>query len=373
MSKVKAIKQFGQSIWLDYIKSSLMTSGELATLVRNDGIGGLTSNPSIFEKAIVESSDYHATITSLGASRADAKTIYEQLAITDIQSAADVLLAVHEETQGRDGFVSLEVSPELARDGQGTIDEARRLWKAVGRANLMIKVPGTTDGLVAIETLISEGINVNVTLLFDVARYDEVCAAYSCGLRKRVALGGKIDRVASVASFFVSRVDTAVDALLNARSEGASASQQVALKELLGRAAIANAKIAYAHYRSNLASPSWKALAANGARPQRLLWASTGTKNPNYRDVVYVEELIGEDTVNTVPPATLDAFRDHGQPRNSLAEGLAEAQSTLEALAKVGVSMPSITQQLLDDGQRQFVEAFRKVLAAVERAHASSC
>jgi transaldolase len=366
MSRLKDLQKYGQSIWLDYIKRSLMSSGELATLIHDDGIRGLTSNPSIFEMAIVESSEYSAELETLARGATSAKAIYEQLAITDIQIATDQLHSTYLRTMGRDGFVSFEVSPELSRDVQGTLEEARRLWKVVGRENLMIKVPGTSEGLVAIETLISEGINVNVTLLFDVAMYDQVAQAYASGLTKRLAQGGAIDRIASVASFFVSRVDTSVDALLEARIANATMAEQVELKALLGKAAIANAKIAYEHYLSTVARPAWKVLAAAGAQTQRLLWASTGTKNPDYRDVVYVEELVGNDTVNTMPPKTLEAFRHHGRPRSSLTEGLADAHSTLASLAKVGISMPSVSQRLLENGQLQFVEAFRKLLRAVD-------
>lgn len=368
MSKLKDLQQHGQSVWLDFIKRSLMSSGELDRLIRDDGVRGLTSNPSIFEKAIAESSEYDGDLRKLGKRGSSTKDIYEQLAIGDIQAAADAFHSVYLETQGRDGFVSLEVSPELTRDTDGTIAEARRLWSAVGRENLMIKVPGTLEGIPAFETLISEGINVNVTLLFSVEIYQKVAAAYISGLAQRAARGGELGRIASVASFFVSRVDTAVDGQLMARIAQASGDKQAELKALLGKAAIANAKLAYEKYNSIFSGTQWERLKTRGASVQRVLWASTGTKNPAYRDVVYVEELIGKDTVNTVPPATLNAFRDHGYIRDSLEEGIADARSTVDALARVGISMADVTQQLLDEGQKQFIDAFRKMLGAVEKA-----
>jgi transaldolase/glucose-6-phosphate isomerase len=368
MSKLKELQRHGQSVWLDFIKRSLMSSGELDRLIREDGVRGLTSNPSIFEKAIAEGSEYESDIRKLGKRSSSTKEIYEQLALSDIQAAADAFHSVYVESQGRDGFVSLEVSPELTHDTDGTIAEARRLWNAVGRENLMIKVPGTLEGIPAFETLISEGINVNVTLLFSVALYEKVATAYLSGLAQRAARGGELNRIASVASFFVSRVDAAVDALLMARITQVSGDKQTELKALLGKAAIANAKLAYGKYKTIFSGIEWDKLQAKGARSQRVLWASTGTKNPAYRDVVYIEELIGQDTVNTIPPATLDAFRDHGSVESSLDEGFADAESTFDALAKIGISMTEVTQQLLEEGQKQFVDAFRKLLGAVEKA-----
>ncbi len=368
MSKLKDLQQNGQSVWLDYIKRSLMSSGQLNKLIRDDGVRGLTSNPSIFEKAIAESTEYDAELRRLGKRFNNTKELYEQLAINDIQAAADAFRPVYDETGGRDGFVSLEVSPELSRDTEGTIAEARRLWKTVGRNNLMIKVPGTLEGVPAIELLTSEGININVTLLFSVTMYEKVSAAYLSGLSRRVAEGDDLRNIASVASFFVSRVDTAVDALLEARIDETSGEQQAALKGLLGKAAIANAKLAYERYLAIFGGPAWGALEAKGARTQRVLWASTGTKNPAYRDVVYIEELIGKDTVNTIPPATLDAFREHGEIRNSLTEGVAEARATIEALARSGISMEDVTHRLLDDAQKLFVDAFRKMLGSLDKA-----
>ena len=368
MSKLKDLQQNGQSVWLDYIMRSLMSSGELNRLIRDDGVRGLTSNPSIFEKAIAESSEYESDLHRLEKRWSSTKDIYEQLAINDIQKAADIFLPVYDETQARDGFVSLEVSPELARDADGTVTEARRLWNAVGRDNLMIKVPGTVEGIRAFELLIGEGVNVNVTLLFSVAVYEKVAAAYLSGLSRHAAQGGNLRRVASVASFFVSRVNTAVNALLRARVSQASSEQQIALKALLGKAAIANAKLAYERYQTIFSGPEWDQLAGKGARTQRVLWASTGTKNPAYRDVVYVEELIGKDTVNTIPPATLDAFREHGIISNSLSQEIEEARATIEALAQVGISIEEVAQRLLNDGQKLFVNAFRKMLTALDKA-----
>jgi len=368
MSKLKDLQQNGQSVWLDYIKRSLMSSGELNKLICDDGVRGLTSNPSIFEKAIAESSEYDTDLRRLGKRFSNTKELYEQLAIHDIQAAADAFRPVYDETRSRDGYVSLEVSPELSRDTDGTIAEARRLWKAVGRNNLMIKVPGTLEGVPAIELLTSEGININVTLLFSVAMYEKVSAAYLSGLSRRAAQGGELRNIASVASFFVSRVDTAVDALLQARIGQVSGEQQTALKGLLGKAAIANAKLAYERYLAIFDGPEWAALQAKGAGTQRVLWASTGTKNPAYRDVLYIEELIGKDTVNTIPPATLDAFREHGEIRNSLTEGIAEARATVEALARSGISLKDVTDRLLDDAQKLFVDAFRKMLVSLDKA-----
>ena len=367
MNKLQELQAHGQSIWIDYIKRSMLTTGELSRLI-DDGLLGLTSNPSIFEKAIAESSEYQSDILKLAPSALGTEEIYEKLAIADIQMAADAFQPVYESTKGRDGFVSLEVSPEFARDSTGTREEARRLWKSVGRKNLMVKVPGTPEGLDAYETLITEGINVNVTLLFSVAVYEEVAARYITGLTRRAAAGHDVSHVASVASFFVSRVDSAVDALIEARLKGASAAQQPTLRSLLGKAAIANAKLAYARYQALFSGPDWKALESKSAQTQRVLWASTGTKNPAYSDVLYIEELIGRDTVNTVPPATLEAFRAHGHVRDSLTENLQDARAAVGALALAGISMNEVTEGLLNDGQKLFVDAFRKMLMAVEKA-----
>lgn len=366
MNPLKTLNQFGQSVWLDYIRRGLIATGELERLVRDDGLRGVTSNPAIFEKAITGSTDYSAAFDALQRrSDLDAMALYERLAVQDIQAAADVMRPVYEATKQRDGYVSLEVSPHLARDTRRTIEEARRLWKAVGRENVMIKVPATPEGIPAIEQLISEGINVNVTLLFSQQAYEQVAEAYMVGLEARAARGGDVSRIASVASFFISRIDTAIDGIVMARLK--SLGSPPGLRSLLGKVAIANAKLTYRRYEELYTGARWQALAAKGAQAQRLLWASTGTKNPNYRDVVYVEELIGPDTVNTMPPATFDAFRDHGRPRLSLTEQLEEADDTMALLEQVGISMKEVTDRLLEEGIQLFAEAFDKLLGAVEK------
>jgi transaldolase/glucose-6-phosphate isomerase len=366
-NRLRALEVFGQSVWLDYIRRRLIDSGELRRLIAEDGIRGVTSNPAIFEKAVAGSSDYREVLEAPGSRTLDAKTLYERLAVRDIQDACDALRGVYEETARRDGYVSLEVSPFLAHDTTGTLDEARRLWSAVGRENVMIKVPATAEGLPAIEQLISEGINVNVTLLFSLEVYERVAEIYIAGLEKLAARGGDTTRVASVASFFVSRIDTVVDALIARRVQASTkAREQTVLKSLTGRVAIASARLAYQRYQELFSGGRWQALAARGARPQRLLWASTGVKNPNYRDVLYVEELIGPDTVNTMPPATFEAFRDHGRPRASLTEDVDTARDVMDALAQAGISMRDVTDKLLADGVQLFAEAFAKLLHAVE-------
>jgi transaldolase/glucose-6-phosphate isomerase len=367
-SRLRALEVFGQSVWLDYIRRSLITGGELRRLIAEDGLRGVTSNPAIFEKAVAGSADYREMLETPDARALDAKTLYERLAVRDIQDAADLLQAVYEETSRRDGYVSLEVSPFLAHDTMGTLSEARRLWSAVGRENLMIKVPANAEGTAAIEQLISEGINVNATLLFSQEAYDKVAEAYIAGLEKFAARGGDPTRVASVASFFISRIDTAIDELIATRLHvSTDAREQSVLRGLTGRVAIANAKLAYERYRELFNGPRWQALAAKGAQTQRLLWASTGTKNPSYRDVVYVEELIGPDTVNTIPPATFEAFRDHGRARATLTEDVDAAQLTVDLLAQAGISMKDVTDRLLVEGLQLFSDAFAKLLKAVER------
>jgi transaldolase / glucose-6-phosphate isomerase len=362
------VQAYGQSIWLDYIRRSLMTSGELQNLIIEDGLRGLTSNPSIFEKAITGSNDYTATLEELSSQSLDAKSIYEHLAIHDIQDAADALRPVYEDTKKRDGYVSLEVSPQLAHNTQGTIEEAKRLWQLVGRENVMIKVPATPAGIPAIRHLIAEAINVNVTLLFSQQAYEQVAEAYIAGLEHLAAAGGDVSRVGSVASFFISRIDTAIDALLADRLKSSiNASEQSLLRSIMGHVAIANAKIAYQKYQELFSGKRWEELVSEGAQTQRLLWASTSSKNPQYRDVIYVEELIGRDTVNTVPPATLAAFRDHGVPRSSLEENVQAAQDTMLALEQAGISMKDVTDALLDDGVQLFAESFEKLLKAVDR------
>ena len=369
MNPLKRLEEFGQSIWLDYIRRTLITSGELRQLIEQDGVKGVTSNPAIFAKAIAGSSDYTEDFKLLERQGGTTpKEIYERLAIRDIQEAAAVLRPVYEQTAKRDGYVSLEVSPYLAHNTQGTLEEARRLWKAVGRDNVMIKVPATPEGIPAIEQLIGDGINVNVTLLFSLENYERVAEAYVRGLEELLAKGGEVSKVASVASIFVSRIDSAVDSIVSARLRATTnAADRARLNGLAGKVAIANCKLAYHRYKQIISSDRWRALADRGARPQRLLWASTGTKNPNYRDVLYVEELIGPDTVNTVPPATMDAFRSHGRPRASLVENLDEAKETLDILGKVGISLSAVTDQLLQEGVRLFAEAFDRLLNAVDQ------
>jgi len=363
------LQTFGQSIWLDYIRRDLLKGGELQRLITEDGLRGMTSNPAIFEKAIAGSTQYQDFLDSLaGRTDLDAKGRYELLAIRDIQDAADLLRPVYQSTKKRDGYVSLEVSPYLARDSAGTIDEARRLWKTVARENVMIKVPGTTEGIPAFRQLISEGINVNVTLLFAQGVYEEVAAAFIDGVEKFAAAGGDVSKVASVASFFISRIDSLVDSLVNDQlKKETDAARKAKLQGLLGKIAIANGKLTYEAYQRIFSSPRWKALAAKGAQTQRVLWASTSTKNPNYRDVIYIEELIGPDTVNTVPPATLEAFRDHGKPRLSLTEDLDGARKTMADLAGVGIVMKDVTDKLTADGVKLFADAFDALLAAVEK------
>jgi transaldolase/glucose-6-phosphate isomerase len=369
MNPVKALESHGQAVWLDFLARGFIAKGELKTLIERDGVRGVTSNPAIFEKAIGGSDEYDGSVSALLKERdRPVVDLYEALAVEDIQKAADVLRPVYDRLRGEDGYVSLEVSPYLARDTEGTIAEAERLWQAVGRDNLMIKVPATREGLPAIRALIARGISVNITLLFSQQVYAEVLEAYLAGLETFVANGGDPKRLASVASFFVSRIDTAVDNQLDGKIAAAQDDGEKArLKALQGKVAIANAKLAYQHYKTVIAGERWTKLAARGARVQRLLWASTGTKNKAYRDVLYVEELIGRDTVNTVPPATLDAFRDHGRLRDSLEQDIPEATRVLADLARTGVSLDAITETLVDEGVQLFAEAADKLLGAVAR------
>ncbi len=371
---LKELLSYGQSMWLDYIRRDLFTTGKLKQMIEDDGLRGMTSNPSIFEKAIADSSLYDDILKSLAARKdLDATGKYEQIAIRDIQSAADALRGVYQESKFRDGYVSLEVSPYLARKTQETIDEARRLWKTVQRENVMIKVPGTAEGIPAIRKLIGEGININVTLLFSQEVYETVAEAYIAGLEDLAASGGNLKKMAGVASFFISRIDTLVDSLLNEKLKAATdAGQKALLESLLGKVAIANGKLAYQRYERIFSGPRWQALAAKGAQTQRVLWASTSTKNPKYRDVIYVEELIGPNTVNTMPPATVDAFRDHGRVRRTLTEDVPGAQKTMDDLARAGISIREVTDQLTNEGVKLFADAFDKLLAAVARNTQSS-
>ncbi len=367
---LRELLSYGQSVWLDNIRRSLLTSGELKHLLDDDGLRGVTSNPAIFEKAIAGSSDYTDLLQSLATQHElDAKSRYEVLAIRDIQDTADLLLPVYQSSKRRDGYVSLEVSPFLARDTEGTLAEARRLWKAVGRDNVMIKVPGTPEGIPAFRKLISEGINVNVTLLFAQDVYEKVAQAYIDGLEEFGRRSLDVGKVASVASFFISRIDSAVDALAAARLKASNdPAEQALLRSILGHIAIANAKLTYQRYRNIFLGARWEELSKRGAQTQRVLWASTGTKNPDYRDVIYVEELIGPETVNTMPPATLAAFRDHGRPRPSLVEDIEAANDHMDTLQRVGISMDQVTAKLLEEGLKLFSDAFQQLLTAVERS-----
>ena len=366
MNTAQELHAVGQSIWYDNIQRGLLDNGALAGMIVRREIRGVTSNPTIFMNAIVKSQDYDAGLIPLAKAGKSAEDIFWQLAIEDIQRAADLFRPLYEESDGGDGYVSLEVSPYLAHDTAGTIAEAKQLWKRVARPNLLIKIPATVSGLSAITAVIAEGINVNVTLIFALDRYRTVTDAYLSGLEQRVAAGLPVDRIASVASFFVSRVDTKVDSYLAGMVDRGAAWAEKA-EGLLGKAAIANARMAYADYKEVFSLPRFKALKAKGVRVQRPLWASTGTKNPAYRDVVYVEELIGPDTVNTVPPQTLAAFLDHGQVRpGSLEESLAEAEQVLADLEALGISMNTVTGELEQEGVKSFADAFTALLAAVE-------
>jgi transaldolase / glucose-6-phosphate isomerase len=360
------LQKFGQSVWLDYIRRDLLTGGELKRLIDEDGLRGMTSNPTIFEKAIGGSDLYADQLKSLASRKdLDVNGRYEVLAVSDIQSAADILRPVYDSTNQRDGYVSLEVSPLLALKTNETVEEARRLWKAVSRDNIMIKVPGTKEGIPAFQQLISEGINVNVTLLFAQDVYVKVAEAYIAGLEQLAANGGNLAKIASVASFFISRIDNSVDAEIEAKLKTAKDGDQQKLKSIEGKVAIANGKLAYQHYLRIFGSDRWKKLSAKGAQTQRVLWASTSTKNKAYSDVMYVDELIGQDTVNTIPPATLDAYRDHGHPRASLIEDIPGAEQTMKTLKEVAISVDKVTDQLTEEGVKSFADAFEKLMKAV--------
>ncbi|HWY46799.1 MAG TPA: bifunctional transaldolase/phosoglucose isomerase [Bryobacteraceae bacterium] len=368
VNPLRELAKYGQSVWLDYIRRNLITSGELKRLIDDDGLGGVTSNPAIFEKAITGSTDYADALLELQKRKdLDAMGIYEILAIKDIQDAADALRPVYDRTKKRDGYVSLEVSPFLARDTEGTIKDARRLWKAVNRPNLLVKIPATVEGIPAIQQCISEGININVTLLFAQEMYEKVARAYIAGEKTYVAGGGDPSHVASVASFFISRIDSMVDAIVKARLKSTSdPKEQALLRSLLGKVAIANAKLTYQRYKEIFAEAEWKELAKKGAQTQRVLWASTSTKDPSYPDVLYIEELIGPETVNTIPPQTLEAFRDHGKPKASLEADIDAAHDTMDTLEKVGISMKKVTDDLVTQAVKLFAEPFDKLLNTVD-------
>lgn len=363
---LEELTRLGQSVWLDYIRRGILDNGELERLIRERSLRGVTSNPAIFEQAIARSDDYDDELALLAAEGAEALEVYETLAVADIQRAADLFLGIYEESGGTDGFVSLEVSPELAHDTEGTLAEARRLWTLVTRPNVMIKVPGTDEGLPVIEQLIAEGVNVNITLLFSLEGYEKVMEAYLVGLERRAESGEPLDRVASVASFFVSRVDSAVDALLDAKADAAGGAEAERIRALRGKAAIANAKLAYARFQEIFGSERFAKLRERGAQLQRPLWASTSTKNPEYRDVIYVEELIGPDTVNTMPLATVEAFADHGVARRSVDEDVEDARDVIAQLGELGIDFDEVTHKLQVEGVEKFVDPFRDLLARID-------
>lgn len=365
MNRLEKLHDAGQSIWLDFIDRELLRDGELERQIAEDAITGMTSNPTIFEKALAEGTAYDEQLSSApgGLSAADR---FELIATDDVRSACDIFCPVHERTDGGDGFVSIEVSPAAAHNTDATVLEACRLWAMVGRPNVMIKVPGTKEGAVAVKRLITEGVNVNITLLFSRAAYDEVIEAYLSGLEERVAVGKPIHQIASVASFFVSRVDTEVDKRIDAKIENTTPVVAERLEKLKGRIAVANAKLAYALFRERFKGPRWEALAAQGARLQRPLWASTSTKNPAYRDVMYVEDLIGPDTVNTMPPATIEAFRDHGEVKQTVDTNIDDERRAIEELEELGISLESVTDKLLVDGLKSFQKSFETLIAQID-------
>jgi transaldolase / glucose-6-phosphate isomerase len=365
---LKGLLEYGQSPWMDYIRRDLLTGGGLKKMIDEDGLRGQTSNPAIFEKAITGSTLYSDILTSPEAKSLDAKGLFEKIAIRDVQDACDIFKPVYQSTRRRDGYVSLEVSPYLANDTKGTIEEARRLWKSVNRENVMIKVPGTPEGVPAIRQLLEEGLNINITLLFAQSAYEQVAEAFFAALEARALKGQDISHCASVASFFVSRIDTLIDSKIDEKLKTATGATRDLLESLQGKVAIANAKLTYKKYQGLVSSPRWKALAAKGAQTQRLLWASTSTKNPKYRDVLYVEELIGADTVDTIPPATFDAFREHGKLRKSLTEDVPGAAKIMANLEKAGISMKEVTDKLLTDGVRLFSDAFKTLLDATGKS-----
>ncbi len=366
-SRLHDLQAQGQSVWYDNIRRGLITSGELQQLI-DDGVVGITSNPTIFEKAMVDSTDYDDELGTLAKQGHDARAVFETLSLSDIGKAADMLRGVYDKTDALDGYISIEVSPVLAHDTEATLKEARHLWTKLDRPNIMIKVPATPEGIPAIKTLISEGINVNVTMLFALDNYREVADAYISGLEARAESGGSIDRIASVASIFVSRIDSAVDAQLDQKIKATdNAAEQEKLRSLQGKAAIANAKATYAEYQKIFGSDRFAALRAKGAKPQRPLWASTSTKNPAFPDLLYVEALVGPETVDTMPPATVTAFMDHGTAKPTLLTGLDEAPKTLEALGEVGIDIPAVMQKLQDDGVASFAKSFENMIGSIQK------
>ncbi len=367
MSKLEQLRDIGQAPWLDFVDRKFLDAGGLKKLVDEDGVTGVTSNPTIFEKAMGSGDAYAEGFAEFDKATPNAEPMarYESQAIKDIQSACDVLRPVYDRLSAKDGYVSLEVSPYLALKGPETAEEAERLWKAVARPNLMIKIPGTDDGVRAIRDTIAKGINVNVTLLFSVEAYKKVAHAYVEGLEERVSKDMPIDQIASVASFFVSRIDGKIDDKIDAGTGGDEA------KALKGKVAIANAKLAYAWYEEFIASDRWQKLAAKGAQPQRLLWASTGTKNPDYPDTLYVDTLIGPDTVNTMPPKTMDAFRDHGTVKVTLTEDVEAARKVIADADRLGLDLDGVTKTLVDEGVASFTKSFDDLLAAIGKKKAA--
>ena len=363
---LQKLADYGQSPWFDFIRRELIISGELQRLVDEEGLKGVTSNPAIFEKALSAGNDYDSFIAENAGTAKDAVALYEQIAIRDIQDATDILKSVYDATNKRDGFVSLEVSPKLANETEKTLDEARRLWKLVNRPNLMVKVPATPEGIPAVQRLIGEGVNINVTLLFSQDAYRKIAESYIAGLEKYATEHDDLSSVASVASFFVSRIDVLVDSQIEEKLKDASGEEKTRLEGLIGKVAIANAKLAYQIYQEMFTGERWEKLAKKGAQTQRVLWASTGTKNPKYSDVLYIEELIGEDTVNTIPPKTWDAFLNHGKLRKSILEDVDDAKTTLENLEESGISLDDATDQLLTEAVRKFVEPYEKMIKAVK-------
>jgi transaldolase len=362
--RLQALHDAGQSLWLDYIDRPMLHNGELARRIQDDVLTGMTSNPAIFEKALAQGTAYDAQVAGLTGERT-AWQLFEELAAADVRAACDLFRAVYDRSAGVDGYVSLEVSPNVANDADGTVREARHLWSLVDRPNVMIKVPGTEAGCTALRQLIADGINVNVTLLFAVDAHARVIEAYIAGLEARAAAGAPLASVASVASFFVSRVDSEIDKRLDAQAARGTLSADVAAA-IKGKAAVANAKLAYHLFTERFSGTRWEALASRGARVQRPLWASTSTKNPSYRDVIYVEELVGPQTVNTLPPATLEAFRDHGETRRSIDEDLIGAKRALSAVESTGISVREVTDQLLAEGLASFQKSFDTLLAGLE-------
>ena len=365
--RLNELHDAGQSIWLDSIDRRILHDGELEKRIRDDALTGMTSNPTIFQKALASSNAYDEQITEAEDKNLTSWELFELLETTDVRDACDRFAGVFSSTRGADGYVSIEVSPGVSNSADATVEEARRLWKTVDRPNVMVKVPGTVEGATAVRRLIGEGVNVNITLLFAIEAHERVIDAYMAGLEDRVKAKQPIDGLASVASFFVSRVDTEIDKRLDALIAKATNQQEKErLAMLKGRAAIANAKLAYRLFQQKFTSPRWEALAKQGARVQRPLWASTSTKNPQYRDVMYVEELIGPDTVNTMPPATIDAFRDHGVVNRSVDKKVAAAEGLLREIEAVGISVKDVTAKLLVDGIASFQKSFDELMAGLE-------